>query len=66
MANLKDLKRTYQTELQSLPIQLVPPDPIQPGQRSKAGIGPAPVTLPSQPDLEREVVNKLISKIKRI
>lgn len=66
MATIKDIKRTYQAELQSLPIQLVPPDPLTPGSQSKTGLRSSPVTLPSQPDLEREVVNKLISKIKRI
>ncbi len=66
MAPSKNLKHTYQLELQTLPIQLVPPDPLQPGSRSKGGTQSAPVTLPAQPDLEREVVDKLISKIKRI
>ena len=66
MTTLKDLKRTYQAELQTLPVQLVPPDPFMPGNTGKKGQRPAPTTLPDQPEVEREVVNKLISKLKRI
>ena len=42
MTTLKDLKRTYQAELQTLPVQLVPPDPFMPGNTGKNGQRPAP------------------------
>jgi hypothetical protein len=66
MATLKQMKRTYQAELQTLPIQLVPPDPLRCGLHPRGALQPAADAQPLQSDQEREVVARLISKIKRI
>ncbi len=65
--NPKDnLKRVYAMELQSLPVQLVPPDPIgmEPPRRSKKALNEDP--QPPAPENDPKVVNRLIDRIKRI
>jgi len=68
MPDLKSLKRTYQAELQSLPIQLVPPDPLQPERARKGSDGPhAPqFGQPIVQEPEKETVTRLIRRIKKI
>lgn len=65
--NPKDnLKRVYAMELESLPVQLVPPDPIgmETPRRSKKTIGEE--SQPPAPENDPKVVNRLIDRIKRI
>ncbi len=68
MATTKNLKRTFAAELQSLPIQLVPPDPQSQftPSRQKQPARPASGSLPEQPEVETELLTRLILKIKRI
>jgi hypothetical protein len=66
MPEKKNLTRTFEAELRSLPIELVPPDPAgleRPAkQRTTPGKLPGQVALDSEPSL----VAKLIDRIKRI
>lgn len=59
----KDQFRIFKAELDTLPIQLVPPDPV--GSRSSSR---RPMqqggAKPSEP--ERQVVNRVIDRIKKI
>ena len=68
MPDLKSLKRTYQAELQSLPIQLVPPDPLQPERARKSSDQPFTPQFgqPAAREPEKETVNRLIRRIKKI
>jgi hypothetical protein len=66
MASTKNIKRAFASELQSLPVQLVPPDPLFQPARPKQAARTAPTSLPEQPEIETDVLARLISKIKRI
>jgi hypothetical protein len=68
MPDLKSLKRTYQAELQSLPIQLVPPDPLQSERARKSPDQPfaSQFGQPAGQEPEKETVNRLIRRIKKI
>lgn len=61
----KEQLRIFKAELDTLPIQLVPPDPVERG--SNAACRPAPkgmMQISSEP--ERAVVNRVIDRIKKI
>jgi hypothetical protein len=62
MPDKKTLTRTFETELRTLPVELVPPDP--------AGLkrpNPVPQANPAgSVSAERGVVDRLINRIKRI
>lgn len=66
MTDKKNLIRSFETELRSLPIELVPPDPAglakQGKKRPVSGRLPGQVVL----DSERSLVDKLIDRIKHI
>jgi hypothetical protein len=66
MADLKkEQMRIFKAELDTLPIQLVPPDPLEMG--ANASRRPAPkgmMQISSEP--ERTVVNRVIDRIKKI
>ncbi len=66
MPDLKSLKRTYQAELQSLPIQLVPPDPQQTERTRKSSDQPFTPQFGQPREPEKETVNRLIRRIKKI
>lgn len=58
----KEQFRIFKAELDSLPIQLVPPDPVGHNQNRRplqqGGMKP--------PEPERQVVNRVIDRIKKI
>lgn len=62
----KDLKHTYQAELDTLPIQLVPPDPSSPGMIQKNRCAGSTGALSQQSGPEPRTVNRLIDRIKKI
>jgi hypothetical protein len=66
MATTKNIKRTFASELQSLPVQLVPPDPMFPASRQKQAARAGAALQPEQTELEPDVLNRLILKIKHI
>jgi|GEM_PF-5009888 len=66
MPEKKQTNRSFEAELRSLPIELVPPDPQ--GLERPAKVRQLPVHQPGQPGLENErsLLDKLIDRIKRI
>jgi hypothetical protein len=61
----KDQLRIFKAELDTLPIQLVPPDPVGSGQNSaRRPVSKGMMSIPSEP--ERTVVNRVIDRIKKI
>lgn len=65
MPTKKNLKRAFASELQSLPVQLVPPDPLSSAPRQKTQRSAA-IKTSELPEVEPDVLVRLISKIKRI
>jgi hypothetical protein len=65
MVEKKNNKRTFESELRSLPIDLVPPDPQVKGQARKSPSGVFEIQ-PFAVETGRGVVDKLIDRIKRI
>lgn len=61
MTKPRNLERTYQSQLQALPVQLVPPDP-KPTQPVASKSTPAQATG-HQPESQRELLSRIISKI---
>jgi hypothetical protein len=66
MPDKKQINRTFASELRTLPVELVPPDPagLQPARKSRPGEDrslPQPVT-----DGSRSLVDRLIDRIKKI
>jgi hypothetical protein len=66
MADKKTLKRTFETELRSLPIELVPPDPGPSTHARKFSPAAELEIHPFGVESERGVVDKLIDRIKRL
>ncbi|GAP07104.1 MAG TPA: hypothetical protein DEQ80_09355 [Anaerolinea thermolimosa] len=64
MTNPKNLERTYQSQLQALPVQLVPPDP-RPAQPMVNQNTPARA-VEHPPENQRELLSRIISKIQSI
>ena len=66
MAEKKTLKRTFESELHSLPIELVPPDPSGSNQLHKIQAAGQLQIHPLDAEAERGVVGKLIDRIKKL
>lgn len=64
MTKPRNLERTYQSQLQALPVQLVPPDP-KPAQTA-ASKGTPSQAVEHQPEIQRELLSRIISKIQSI
>lgn len=64
MTKPKNLERTYQSQLQALPVQLVPPDP-KPAQTVATKGAPAQA-IEQQPENQRQLLSRIISKIQSI
>ena len=67
MADKKSLSRTFEAELRTLPVELVPPDPA--GMRPNGPASQHPSSTSNQTlqlDVEHGVVDRLIDRIKRI
>ncbi len=66
MPEKKSLQRTFESELRSLPIELVPPDPsgASPLRKNQSAAQGENRTLEFEP--ERGVVGKLIDRIKKL
>jgi len=64
MSKPKNLERTYQSQLQTLPVQLVPPDP-RPAQ-PVASKGTPAQAVEHPPESQRELLSRIISKIQSI
>ncbi len=59
----KEQFRIFKAELDTLPIQLVPPDPAGSGHNQRRPLQKGSIQ-PSEP--ERQVVNRVIDRIKKI
>jgi hypothetical protein len=66
MAEKKTLKRTFESELRSLPIELVPPDPNGLNQTHKHQSASQFEIHPLDIETERGLVGKLIDRIKKL
>ncbi|MBN1371237.1 MAG: hypothetical protein JW987_04685 [Anaerolineaceae bacterium] len=60
----KEQFRIFKAELDSLPIQLVPPDPVSSGHNQNRRPLQQGGMKPSEP--ERQVVHRVIDRIKKI
>lgn len=58
--------RTFQIELDSLPVQLVPPDPGSNPRKTRPAARPNPEDASARPERERQVLDRLIDRIKKI
>lgn len=67
MPDKKALTRSFESELRSLPVELVPPDPagLERSRKPRLPLAPAPAHLPAV-DAERGILNKLIDRIKHL
>ena len=68
MADKKSLSRTFEAELRTLPVELVPPDPagLRPSSSAYSRQSPSQTNPTVSCDAERGVVDRLIDRIKRI
>ena len=65
MSDKKQTNRTFASELRTLPVELVPPDPagLQPARKPRPGDRPEVSAGPSD---GRGLVDRLIERIKKI
>jgi hypothetical protein len=66
MPDKKNLTRTFATELRTLPVELVPPDPAGLPNGRKPKTGEDRQIHPPAPEESRGVLDRLIDRIKRI
>ena len=66
MAPKKTPKRTFESELRSLPVELIPPDPSGVKLAEKPQTALPGQIIPLDAETERGLVGKLIARIKKL